>query len=419
MYRQVLAEIQGENYLKRFRNGLIGLDEEVKKIESINDVDLLRDQIEHNIKNINPIESRLWSIREKLLRFEEDPKLIANGYKPFVPKDSKESDDEDNESILSASDIIEREQCLIEQSPKQLNFDQSDTIDSDPITNSEEKDASFDILATVKKEKIYNEIKKSASKKHKIDVNKIKNPMATKAKKVQSPSSATMADLKTKKKKIQPSKNLEKLKNHKTTRHLWTKLKKTAAKKKIGIEKVMVKRPKFVVKKIGGEKNGGQRKVLQKKMSRYYPTEPIFKKRRSGRICFKHHKRTLKPVNGPFIVNKCPLRRMHQQFVIVTSTKLDVSSVKIPEHINDKYFKVKREAKKPSGDSANVFAHQKSAWKPDAQRKADQKEMDKQILAVIRQHKEKKLLFSYLGSYFCLRNRIVKLKNFNTLDDIL
>lgn len=35
MYRQVLAEIQGENYLKRFRNGLIGLDEEVKKIESI------------------------------------------------------------------------------------------------------------------------------------------------------------------------------------------------------------------------------------------------------------------------------------------------------------------------------------------------------------------------------------------------
>lgn len=104
-----------------------------------------------------------------------------------------------------------------------------------------------------------------------------------------------MADLKTKKKKIQPSKNLEKLKNHKTTRHLWTKLKKTAAKKKIGIEKVMVKRPKFVVKKIGGEKNGGQRKVLQKKMSRYYPTEPIFKKRRSGRICFKHHKRTLKP----------------------------------------------------------------------------------------------------------------------------
>lgn len=146
-----------------------------------NDVDLLRDQIEHNIKNINPIESRLWSIREKLLRFEEDPKLIANGYKPFVPKDSKESDDEDNESILSASDIIEREQCLIEQSPKQLNFDQSDTIDSDPITNSEEKDASFDILATVKKEKIYNEIKKSASKKHKIDVNKIKNPMVSRA----------------------------------------------------------------------------------------------------------------------------------------------------------------------------------------------------------------------------------------------
>lgn len=99
---------------------------------------------------------------------------------------------------------------------------------------------------------------------------------------------------------------------------------------------------------------------------------------------------------------------MHQQFVIVTSTKLDVSSVKLPEYVNDRYFKVKRtqKEKKTSGDASNVFAQEKQTWKPDEQRKKDQKELDKQLLDVIRKHKEKKMLMSYLGSYFQLRNRM-------------
>ncbi|OTF74742.1 60S ribosomal protein L6-like protein [Euroglyphus maynei] len=251
-------------------------------------------------------------------------------------------------------------------------------------------------------------------------------------------------------------KNVQKLVSHRTTRHLWSKLKRTAAKKKLAADKLIQKRPQFVVKKIGGEKNGGERRVLQKRTSRYYPTEPVFNKRRSGHVTFKSHKRSLKPgkffyefldlvkqifslglepgrvlivlagrhrgkrvvflkqlasglllVNGPFTINKCPLRRMHQQFVIVTSTKLDVSSVKVPEHINDRYFKVKRQQKeKKAGDGANVFAQEKQAWKPDEQRKADQKDMDKQLLQLIRKHSEKKMLMSYLGSYFQLRNRM-------------
>lgn len=252
--------------------------------------------------------------------------------------------------------------------------------------------------------------------------------------------------------------NVQKLVSHRTTRHLWSKLKRTAAKKKVPADKLLQKRPKFVVKKIGGEKNGGERRVLQKRTRRYYPTEPVFKKRRSGHVSFKSHKRTLKPgmlyhceffflnlikqkfflglepgrvlivlagrhrgkrvvflkqlasglllVNGPFTINKCPLRRMHQQFVIVTSTKLDISSVKVPEHINDRYFKVKRQQKEKKGDGANVFAQEKQTWKPDEQRKADQKDMDKQMLGLIRKHPEKKMLMSYLGSYFQLRNRM-------------
>lgn len=111
-------------------------------------------------------------------------------------------------------------------------------------------------------------------------------------------------------------------------------------------------------------------------------------------------------VNGPFTVNQCPLRRMHQQYVIVTSTKLDISSVKVPAHIDDRYFKARREKKTKKADGSEVFAQEKKQWKPDAQRKTDQKEVDTQLLDVIRKQPEKKLLFSYLGSYFQLRNRM-------------
>lgn len=231
---------------------------------------------------------------------------------------------------------------------------------------------------------------------------------------------------------------LKKLVAHKTTRHLYAKLKRSAAKRKVAPETLLKKPGKFVVKKIGGDKNGGTRKVFAKKAPKYYPTEPVFRKRKSGSVPFKAHKRTLKAglepgrvlivlagrhrgkrvvflkqlasglllVNGPFTVNKCPLRRMHQQFVIVTSTKLDVSKVQVPAHVDDKYFKVKKERKSKKSADGNVFAQEKKAYKPDDQRKADQKAVDKQLLEVIRKSPQKKLLFSYLGSYFQLRNRM-------------
>merc|ERR1711976_393051 len=43
-------------------------------------------------------------------------------------------------------------------------------------------------------------------------------------------------------------------------------------------------------------------------------------------------------VSGPFKLNGCPLRRINQIYLIATKTKLDVSDVKLPEHINDDYF---------------------------------------------------------------------------------
>ncbi|XP_069683748.1 large ribosomal subunit protein eL6 [Periplaneta americana] len=194
------------------------------------------------------------------------------------------------------------------------------------------------------------------------------------------------------------------------------------------------KKPITVEKKIGGEKNGEKRIVLLRKRRNYYPTADKIKARPSKK-CFSQHKRytrrTLTPgticillagphrgkrvvllkalksglllITGPFKLNACPLRRISQNYVIATSTKLDISGVKIPETINDKYFKRNRQkrAKKEEGD---IFSTKKEAYKPSAQRKEDQIVVDKQINSVIRNHPDKKHLFAYLSAMFGLRS---------------
>merc|ERR1712176_1003935 len=50
-------------------------------------------------------------------------------------------------------------------------------------------------------------------------------------------------------------------------------------------------------------------------------------------------------VTGPYKVNGVPMRRVAAAHVIATSTKVDVSGVKIPERVNDTYFKRAKAAK--------------------------------------------------------------------------
>lgn len=115
----------------------------------------------------------------------------------------------------------------------------------------------------------------------------------TKASKTTAKVSTTSAVKKKSSKKVLP-KNVKKLVSHRSLRPLWAKIKRTAKKKKVSTDSLLKKKPKFVVKKIAGEKNGGKRKVLAKKGKRFYPTEDKPRKRRTGHITFKMHKRTLK-----------------------------------------------------------------------------------------------------------------------------
>ncbi|ERL83321.1 60S ribosomal protein L6-like [Dendroctonus ponderosae] len=193
-------------------------------------------------------------------------------------------------------------------------------------------------------------------------------------------------------------------------------------------------KPKVVVKPIGGDKNGGTRVVLVQKRREVYPTQEKIKKR-PGKRLFKNHVRTLRPsitpgtvlillagghkgkrvvflkqlqsglllVTGPFQINACPLRRISQRYVIATQTKIDISTVKIDDKINDEYFKRQREkrAKKEEGD---VFQKKKEGYKVSEERKVDQKAVDKQVLEGIKKHPDRKILLAYLYASFGLRS---------------
>lgn len=77
---------------------------------------------------------------------------------------------------------------------------------------------------------------------------------------------------------------------------------------------------------------------------------------------------------GPFKINSVPLRRVNQRYVIATSTKIDISKVKVPEKYDDTYFRRdKKETKKlRKAQQGDIFAAEKSGYSLKEHRKTDQ-----------------------------------------------
>lgn len=193
------------------------------------------------------------------------------------------------------------------------------------------------------------------------------------------------------------------------------------------------KTPVSVIKAVGGNKNGKERVVFTSKPKANFPTK-TFVKKRAAKGTFSAHKRytrrNMKPgrvlillagrhqgkrvillkvlpsglllVTGPFGLNSCPLRRVSQRYVIGCSTRLDLATVKVPEHINDEYFRRIKSSKGKKQGEGDIFAAKKEKFVPTEQRKADQKTVDEQVLKVIKANPDGKYVRKYLQSMFSL-----------------
>jgi len=183
-------------------------------------------------------------------------------------------------------------------------------------------------------------------------------------------------------------------------------------------------------KTVGGAKNGKTRVVPSVKAAKFYPAEDIkqpLKTRKSQRptklrssitpgtvlillagrfrgkrvVFLKQLASGLLLVTGPYKVNGVPLRRVNAAYVIATSTKVDVSKVKVPQTINDAYFKKAAEKKSKKPTEAGMFEKPAEKKAIAAQRVADQKSVDAGLLAAL---KTVPKLKAYLNASFSLKN---------------
>ncbi|KAF3035371.1 60S ribosomal protein L6 [Didymella sp. IMI 355093] len=109
-------------------------------------------------------------------------------------------------------------------------------------------------------------------------------------------------------------------------------------------------------------------------------------------------------VTGPFKSNGVPLRRVNHRYVIATGASVDVSNLdsEVLDRVSkDEYWA--REKKEGKGEDAFFEQGETTPQKKDVdpQRIADQKTVDKALMATIKQQPD---LEQYLGASFSLRS---------------
>merc|ERR1712178_474476 len=144
--------------------------------------------------------------------------------------------------------------------------------------------------------------------------------------------------------------------------------------------------PKFIEKKVNGAKHGGTRMVPTKKLptANDFPTtdKPAVKKTRK---CFSNHARNVRPSLKPGTI------------------AILVSGVKVLEKIDDAYFRRARKEKKGAAKKeGDIFEAKKESYKASDERKQDQVDVDKLVLAAIKKNKDGAVLKEYLRHNFAL-----------------
>jgi large subunit ribosomal protein L6e len=180
---------------------------------------------------------------------------------------------------------------------------------------------------------------------------------------------------------------------------------------------------------VGGPKNGGTRVVPLVKPPKYYPAEdvkPVKKvpkvhkpakirasitpgtvlvllagRFRGKRVVFlKQLESGLLLVSGPFKINGVPLRRVNQAYVLATSTKVDVSGVKVPANVNDAFFKKQEAKKEKKPTEEGMFEKKAEKNELSSERVKAQKEVDAALLTAVKKVPQLK---AYLNSSFSLK----------------
>lgn len=94
-----------------------------------------------------------------------------------------------------------------------------------------------------------------------------------------------------------------------------------------------------------------------------------------------------------------PLRRINQAYAIATSTKVDLSGVAVPAHVDDAYFKRTKVPKATKTEEGFFKQQEVTKVELPEQRKADQKSVDTAVLAAVA---KVPALSAYLNAHFTL-----------------